>query len=100
MISAILFLGFGLKASVSVAGKYKCSNISMEMESKSSAEEGKNSKEDKSGRSSKKMCYFDVPNLHQLAYNPTTSEAHNRVYLLAIISEPYLSIPIEPPEMA
>ena len=46
------------------------------------------------------MWYFEMPEINQSSVkDPIAWEAHNKVYLLAIISEPPISIPTEPPEM-
>lgn len=97
LFSAALFFAFGLKTVVSIGSKWSIALI--EMEDEFPSEEDKSAKEEKSGRSVKKMWYFDVPSLGQIsAKDLGYSEAHNRVYLLAIISEPLITILIEPPE--
>lgn len=71
------------------------------MEDKQSSEEDKGNKEDKSGRTAKKTWDCSSPNSHQTySKEPIVSEAHDRVYLLAIISEPLIPIHCEPPNYA
>ena len=71
------------------------------MEDKQSSEEDKGAKDDKSGRTAKKTWDCSSPNPHQTySKEPFVSEAHDRVYLLAIINEPLISILSEPPELS
>ncbi|MCK7555820.1 hypothetical protein MKQ70_12650 [Chitinophaga sedimenti] len=98
LFSIALCAGFGLRAGLCVAGKWCMASI--EMEDKFAAEKDKSAKEDKSGRPDKKMMYYDVPGAHPFSHLRTATEAHNRVYLLAIITAPLIPVPIEPPEFA
>lgn len=98
LFSMVLFLGFGLKATVSI-GKWSAFYLAMEDESLT--EEEKNTKKEKSGRSAKKIWYVASPETDQLwSKISIATEAHNKVYLLAKLSEPHIAIPTEPPENA
>ena len=62
-------------------------------------EEGKSDKEKKSGRMAKKMPFAEFADLqHPALKNEKAFEAHNRVYLLSMSSEPLIAILTEPPE--
>ncbi|WP_146610837.1 hypothetical protein [Pedobacter cryoconitis] len=98
LFSMVLFFGFGLKATVSV-GKWSAFYLAMEDESL--ADEEKNTKKEKSDRSAKKMWYLESPETDQLWLKISlATEAHNKVYLLAKLSEPHIAISTEPPENA
>ena len=98
VFTSMLFLAFGLKTSFSLGSKWSAVYLAMEDEVPS--EEDQNAKEEKTNRSVKKMWYFEMPEINQSSVkDPIAWEAHNKVYLLAIISEPPISIPTEPPEM-
>lgn len=98
ILSSFLFLGFFLKANSFLGCKW--SVLICEMEDKQSSEEDKGTKED-SGRTAKKTWDYSSPNLYQTySKEPLVSEAHDRVYLLAIINEPLISILSEPPELS
>lgn len=98
LFSMVLFLGFGLKATVSI-GKWSAFYLAMEDESLTDVE--KNTKKEKSDRSAKKMWYLESPETDQLwSKISIATEAHNKVYLLAKLSEPHIAISTEPPENA
>lgn len=98
LFSMVLFFGFGLKATVSI-GKWSAFYLAMEDESLTDEQE--NTKKEKSDRSAKKMWYLESPETDQLwSKIYSAAEAHNKVYLLAKLSAPYIAISIEPPENA
>ncbi|SOD15050.1 hypothetical protein [Pedobacter xixiisoli] len=98
-LSSFLFLGFFLKANSFFGCKW--SNIVCELEEQQPSEDEKGAKEDKSGRTIKKTWDISSPNPNQpYSKEPIINEAHNRVYLLAIITEPLIAILSEPPELA
>lgn len=92
-----LFLGFGLKTAISISNKIYCMVVSAEDDQV--LEEGKSDKEKKSGRITKKMPFAEFADLeHPALKNERAFEAHNRVYLLLMSSEPLIAILTEPPE--
>jgi hypothetical protein len=98
LFSIVLFFGFGLKATVSI-GKWSAFYLAMEDESLTDVE--KNTKKEKSDRYAKKMWYLESPETDQLWSKISIAmEAHNKVYLLAKLSEPHIAISTEPPENA
>jgi len=98
LFSMVLFLAFGFKATVSI-GKWSAFYLTMEDESLTDAE--KNTKKEKSDRSAKKMWYLESTETDQLwSKISIATEAHNKVYLLAKLSEPHIAISTEPPENA
>lgn len=97
-LSSFLFLGFFLKANSFFGCKWY--NLVCELEEKQPLEDEEGAKEDKSGRTIKKTWDLSSPNTHQTySKHHTASEAHNRVYLMAIIAEPLIAILSEPPEI-
>ncbi len=93
-----MLLGFFLKANSFFGCKW--SNLVCELEEKQPLEDEKGSKEDKSGRTIKKTWDFSSPSPYPpYAKEPIINEAHNRVYLLAIITAPLIAILSEPPEL-
>ncbi|RZK79283.1 MAG: hypothetical protein EOO92_09590 [Pedobacter sp.] len=97
LISSVLFLAFGLKTTLAIGSKW--SSVYLALEDEAPSEEDQNAKEEKTNRTAKKMWYFEMPEIKQTSTkDPIAWEAHNKVYLLAIISEPHIAIPTEPPE--
>lgn len=100
LISTFLLLGFFIKASNHYGCKWN--NLTCEAEEKQLAEEEKCSKEEKSSRSVKKNWDYSSTPFHLSTKLCATmaQEAHNRVYLLALISKPLIPIHCEPPNSA
>lgn len=98
LFSMVLFFAFGLKATASIG---RWSSFYLVMEDEPVTEEEKNTKKENSGRSAKKMWYVgstDTDLFWSKIYIAT--EAHNKRYLVARLSEPHIAIPTEPPENA
>jgi len=94
-LSSFLLLGFVLKAN-SVFG-CKWSNLVCELEEKQPLEDDNGPKEDQSVRFTKKLWASSSP--HQLYTKVLiTSEAHQRIYLMSVITPPLIAILSEPPE--
>ncbi len=92
-----LFVGFGLKTGISISNKIYYLFISAEDDQV--FEEGKCDKDKKSGRMAKKMPFAEFADIeHPALKNERAFEAHNRVYLLLMCSEPLIAILTEPPE--
>jgi len=98
VLSIGLFLGFGLKTGISITSKLSCLISTLKNEQPS--EEEDKAKEDNSGRIAKKILFFELPDLNKLSFkDPIALEAHNRVYLFALIAGPSMAIPTQPPEL-
>jgi len=100
IFSGLLLFGFSLKTSVCLEKKW--SIIFADIEDDLGAEEESSAKnESKSGNMARKAWYFQWhSNHHYATKEPSGWEAHNSVYLLAVLSEPKIAILTQPPEFS
>lgn len=98
LFSALLFFSFAVKTSVCLGKQWSVVFIDTDDEHPNE-EENQGKKDNKSLRMVRKAWYFQWPENHTyFTKEPATWEAHNSVYLLAIISEPLIPIITQPPE--
>lgn len=92
-----LLIGFGLKLGISTQKKF--SLIVKTFEGDQPTEEEKSEKDEKSSRVFKNLIFFELLSHHSPStIAPFSITAHCRVYLLTTVTEPLITVPVEPPE--
>lgn len=99
LFSALLFFSFAVKTSICLGKQWSVVLIDTDDEHPSE-DESKGKKDHKSLRTPRKAWYFQWSENHSyFIKEPSNWEAHNSVYLLAIITEPLIVIFTQPPEL-
>ncbi|RZJ82360.1 MAG: hypothetical protein EOO47_00915, partial [Flavobacterium sp.] len=94
LLGGVLFLGFGLKASVEIKCKWSCSLQCMEDDQQTETE--KTDKEEKKNRKAKKNWDAQALDLSPVSAKKIIAwGAAERAYLMAIVLEPLISVPIQ-----
>ena len=100
LFSAILLTSFAFKTGVCLEKKWSILFVDVDDE-QANEEESTTKNESKSYKPSRKVWYFQwSTHQHYLINDNSGQKAHDSIYLLAIISEPLMTILIQPPEIS
>lgn len=99
LLGTVLFLGFGIKASVEISGKFSC--FFQCLEDDQQMEKEKNDNDEKKNRKAKKNWDVQAMEIPSTASKYTIAwGAAERAYLMAALLEPLIAIPIQPPKIS